>query len=183
MRRSRIAGSSRIARDEHRPLAGAQAADPGGSGLREYWAFLEWGPTTDNVLAHLVPAAGALCSPSSSGGPSTCNAAPGARAGSSRPRSAQTSWPGVLDYGIAALGGGPGSKRPAVTQGRSSLRAAGAVRPTTSTLTGPPPRLRQPYLGFTPGLVSSHRMILMIRPGRQALDGFRSAGTDTADIT
>ena len=30
MRRSRIAGPSRVASDEHRPLAGAQAADPGG---------------------------------------------------------------------------------------------------------------------------------------------------------
>ena len=30
MRRSRIAGPSRAARDEHRPLAGAPAADPGG---------------------------------------------------------------------------------------------------------------------------------------------------------
>src|SRR5438132_1628660 len=30
MRRSRIAGPSRVARDEHRPLAGAPAADPGG---------------------------------------------------------------------------------------------------------------------------------------------------------
>jgi hypothetical protein len=29
MRRSRIACPSRIARDEHRPLAGAPAADPG----------------------------------------------------------------------------------------------------------------------------------------------------------
>ena len=30
MRRSPIAGPSRVARDEHRPLAGAPAADPGG---------------------------------------------------------------------------------------------------------------------------------------------------------
>src|SRR2546428_96061 len=30
MRRSRIAGPSRVARDEHRPLAGAPADDPGG---------------------------------------------------------------------------------------------------------------------------------------------------------
>src|SRR6266516_4307060 len=30
MRRSRIAGPSRVARDEHRPAAGAPAADPGG---------------------------------------------------------------------------------------------------------------------------------------------------------
>jgi len=30
MRRSRIAGPSRVARDKHRPLAGAPAADPGG---------------------------------------------------------------------------------------------------------------------------------------------------------
>src|SRR5712671_4135991 len=30
MRRSRIAGPGRVARDEHRPAAGAPAADPGG---------------------------------------------------------------------------------------------------------------------------------------------------------
>jgi len=30
MRRSRIAGPSRVARDEHRSVAGAPAADPGG---------------------------------------------------------------------------------------------------------------------------------------------------------
>jgi hypothetical protein len=31
-----------------------------GSGLRENWSFLKWGPTTDNVLAHLVPGGDAL---------------------------------------------------------------------------------------------------------------------------
>jgi hypothetical protein len=30
------------------------------SGLRESWRFLDWGPTTDNVLAHLLPDRGHL---------------------------------------------------------------------------------------------------------------------------
>lgn len=69
-----------------------------------------------------------------------------------------------------------------LTAARSKV-ATGALlrlRPTTSMLTCLPPRLRQAYLSLTPGLVSSHRKILVIRSGCQALlTGFGSLRSDT----
>ena len=63
-------------------------------------------------------------------------------------------------------------------QGR--YRGALVAETDPSTLTRPPPRLRQAYLSLTPGLVSSHRKILVIRSGCQALlTGFGSLRSDT----